>query len=664
MTDETLSVPPSQEERQALRARNMDALWSFYPTTAKMLDSYRPLANLVFNDDGSPDLEFMGQRFYDGNITEFTEKQLKSYWDQPNRLEIPQLQAGALDTYGGHSMRSFLNRAKEELDISFRVQRQTEPAFFLVVQGIGLAPHLDALVERTQCRNLILMDANLEGLYQSMEIYDWETLLLKMNQRNGDVFFFISDDVQGQIDGLRNRIRGSSIAMVDGTYVYQHFISGMFDEFTKIFNREASLLLAGLGFFYDEQLMMRNARTNLAEGTARFYFRPDKVPPRGCPAIVVGCGPSLDASIEHLKRNADKAVVISCGSALGPLMAAGIKPDFQIEMENLEVATVLEFVSEKHDISDICLVAATTVDIEAAAMFKERVFYHRLALCPYPVFSNNVQNFIHNLDPTVVNAGLGFVQEMGFKEIYLFGVDMGQRGTDKHHASVSYHYTEGAIIAQSPFNIEVPANFGGKAKTTQGLFWALDSIHRMVRVGARNVRYFNCSNGALITDIPPKLPRTVNLPELETPKDQLVQSMIEAFPPFTKADFDDAWNLERLLDAINKTSDEIRDVIMSWTDFTDKEPAIRLNAIFYHPAEDDRYEKFSTLMLRGTYNMALIAGDFYINRAPTPEQSAKVHELFKEEFLTLVEVCRERAVEHMKALDAGDFLPLEYLKEP
>jgi hypothetical protein len=280
------------------------------------------------------------------------------------------------------------------------------------------------------------------------------------------------------------------------------------------------------------------------------------------------------------------------------------------------------------------------------------------------VFSNNVQNFIHNLDPTVVNAGLGFVQEMGFKEIYLFGVDMGQRGTDKHHASVSYHYTEGAIIAQSPFNIEVPANFGGKAKTTQGLFWALDSINRMVRVGARNVKYFNCSNGALITDIPPKLPRTVNLPELETSKDQLVQSMIQAFPPFTKADFDDAWNLERLLDAINRTSDEIRDVIQSWVDFTDKEPAIRLNAIFYHPAEDDRYEKFSTLMLRGTYNMALIAGDFYINRAPTPEQSAQVHELFKEEFLALVEVCRERAVEHMKALDAGDFLPLEYLKEP
>lgn len=664
MTVETLSPPKSQEERLALRKRNLEAIRYLYPTTADEIEAHRPLATLVFNEDGTPDLELMGQRFYDGDITEFTKKQLKKFWDAPNRLALPHLLVSALDTYGAVLLQKLLDRITDELNVTFRMERQTEPAFYLIVQGIGLAPHLDELVERTQCRNLILMDPNYEGLYHSLEVYDWANLLSTVQNRNGDVFFFISDNSTNLVDALRNRIRASSVTKVDGTYVYQHFLSGMFDEFTKTFNKEASLVLAGLGFFYDEQLMVRNARANLVDGTSRFYFRPDQWPKRPCPAFVVGCGPSLDDSIEHLKRNADKGVVISCGSALGPLMAAGIKPDFQVEMENLEVATVLEFVADKHDISDICLVAATTVDIEAAEMFKERVFYHRIALCPYPVFSNDARNFIHNLDPTVVNAGLGFVLELGFREIYLFGVDMGQRGTDNHHASVSYHYTEGAIIAQSPFNVEVPANFGGKARTTQGLFWAIDSIERMVGNGPRSVKYFNCSNGALLEGVTPKLPRTLDLPETESDKAEIVASMIEGFPRFTQADFDAVWKLDLLIGAINKTSDEVRDVIENWTDYEDPEPHIKLNAIFYHPPEEDRYNKFSTLMLRGTFNMSLIAGDYYTNRAPTPEQASQVHELFKEEFLGLVELCRERAIKHLQVLDRGEFMDLKELSGP
>tara|TARA_R110002072_G_scaffold98616_1_gene216982 strand:+ start:8916 stop:10910 length:1995 start_codon:yes stop_codon:yes gene_type:complete len=664
MTVKIENRPPSEQERKALRERNLAAFRRLYPTTASMIESHRPLANLVFNEDGTPDLEFMGQSFYDGNIQGFTENQLKTYWKSPHRLALPRVQASSLDTYGQFTMQRFLDRSRDELGVEFRVQRQTEPAFFLLVQGIGLAPHLDELLERTQCRNLILMDSSLEGLYQSLDIYDWEKLLMTMQERNGDAFFFISDDVPALIDGLRNRIRGSSVTTVDGAYIYQHFNSSMFDEFTKVFNKEASLLLAGLGFFYDEQLMLRNAKTNLADGTSRFYFRPDTPVTRSCPAFVVGCGPSLDASIEHLRRNADKGIVISCGSALGPLMAAGIKPDFQIEMENLQVATVLEFVANEYDISDICLVAASTVDIEAATMFKERVFYHRVALCPYPVFSDDVRNFIHNLDPTVVNAGLGFVQEMGFQEIYLFGVDMGQRGTDKHHAAVSYHYTEGAIIAQSPFNIEVPANFGGKAKTTQGLFWALDSIQRLVKSGPRRIKYYNCSNGALLNDVPPKLPRTVNLDELTEDKAAIVNEIIEGFPRFTKADFDDAWRFDRLIGAVNDICDKVREITDGWVDYMDTEPPIRLNSLFYHPPADDRYAKFSSLMMRGSFNMSLIVGDFYTNRVSGKELTQKTHEIFKEEFIGLIEICRERAIEHITALNKGEFIPLERLETP
>ncbi len=664
MDSETVSQQPTKEDRLRLREKNMEAFRRIYPTVADLVEKHAPLATLVFNDDGEPDLEFIGQHFYGGDIKGYTKSQIESYRQSPYRLFIPHITATALDTYGQYSVQKIIDRTQDELDFELQKERLLPETFYLIVQGIGLAPHLDELVEWTQCRNLILMDANYEGFYHSLEVYDWEKLLTTMEQRNGDIFFFVSDNPRLILDALRERIRGSCVTALDGTYVYQHFVSSLFDEFAKMFNKDAQLLLTGLGFFYDEQIMMRNARTNLADGTARFYLQPAQPPARPCPAFVVGCGPSLDSSIQYLKENADRGVVISCGSALGPLMAAGIKPDFQIEMENLEVATVLEFVAKEHDISDICLVAASTVENEASVMFKERVFYHRAALCPYPIYSNDPRHFIRNLDPTVVNAGLGFVQELGFSEIYLFGVDMGQRGTDMHHAAVSYHYTEGAIIAQSPFDIVVPANFGGKARTTSGLFWAIDSLQRLVNQGPRHVKYFNCSNGALIEGIQPKLPRTIEVPELPDGKSELVQSIIKEFPPFTKADFDRCWNLERLAGAIDQASDDVRDVLLDWKDFSATDPKIELNSIFYHPPVDDALRKFATLMLRGTFNMVFIAADYYVSRATTRELAEKAHAIFIEEALELVEICRDRAIEHMKVLDADEFLPLERLKNP
>jgi len=53
----------------------------------------------------------------------------------------------------------------------------------------------------------------------------------------------------------------------------------------------------------------------------------------GIPAVVVGAGPSLDASLPHLAPAWDKALVLAAASALKPLAAADLSPHMALALE-------------------------------------------------------------------------------------------------------------------------------------------------------------------------------------------------------------------------------------------------------------------------------------------------------------------------------------------
>ena len=127
----------------------------------------------------------------------------------------------------------------------------------------------------------------------------------------------------------------------------------------------------------------------------------------------------------------------------------GIVPDFQIEVENLEVYQLIKQVAEAHDISDVTLLCSVTCERDALEFFDNVVFFMRGSLSPYPIWHLSEEQTLRYCNPTVSNAGLSFAQEIGSHEIYLFGVDMGSMDTDPevHHSKDAYYYTEGAVIS-------------------------------------------------------------------------------------------------------------------------------------------------------------------------------------------------------------------------
>ena len=306
-----------------MRKRNMAAFEAKYVTVYQQLVAFEPKSELVFDDEGQPDMMFGGNLFYDGEIYDFTEKQLAKYWLNPNRLNVHPPAPQNMDSHAGRFLFSLLDRLKTEHEAEFTLGRTESKSFYSVILGMGLGKHLPDIIERTGCRNMFILDPNLEGFYHSLELLDWEAILLEFQDRDGDIFFFLSGGPQPWMDHLRFQTRTTNPISLDGAYIYHHYSNSLFTQFADKFNKESQLLITGLGFFYDEQIMLRNTYSNLLSQDCRVYLRKETPPTQKLPVIIVGCGPSLDKNIEDIKRNADKAVILSAGSALGPLLDAG-----------------------------------------------------------------------------------------------------------------------------------------------------------------------------------------------------------------------------------------------------------------------------------------------------------------------------------------------------
>ncbi len=111
-------------------------------------------------------------------------------------------------------------------------------------------------------------------------------------------------------------------------------------------------------------------------------------------------------------------------------------------------------------------------------------------------------------NPTVTNAGLSFVLSMGFTEVLLIGVDLGQKTAASHHSSLSvYHDLEkrskgkikagGEELEQSL----VPGNFGGEVYANWILSLSRNEMELLLSwpnpVGREHAVY-NLNDGALI----------------------------------------------------------------------------------------------------------------------------------------------------------------------
>jgi hypothetical protein len=239
---------------------------------------------------------------------------------------------------------------------------------------------------------------------------------------------------------------------------------------------------------------------------------------------VVGAGPSLSRDLDWLTKNQNQCVVFAAHSAVFALKKAGIFPDFQFtldtrfyDQDDFDRLQLDPFIPIVNLVSDLP---------NKFSHFKE-VLRMPESRKGYAVKFNNMVPFI---SPTTGNMALGFACHCRPNEIYLFGLDFGYRkSTETHVVEGSAYATEEqhrSVLGSG--HLQVESNFKDtEVVYTQPYFnLARVSAQNPIATVSRQVRVFNCSDGARIDGAVPCRSSEIKIREYDKSQDvELIRSM-------------------------------------------------------------------------------------------------------------------------------------------
>lgn len=479
---------------------------------------------LVFAEEGYVNLyNTTGNKHpvYSKEPYEFCKEYVEKYCETPNFFRVTARTTKAIDPENDahiHNMNpliEFMN-SKEEIYDSFQpLEARTQ---FMLVHGIGIGYHIPLILEKTDIQHMCIFEPHEDNFYASLHTIDWHKIYEYFDREFSTFNLILGQSANGGFNLMRQYLNQIGLFNAVKPYVFDHLSSPEMKESTSVFFEKLPTMIGAMGYFDDEQVSLSHTVANYAEG--RKILR-DHVQLNhkhiDRPVFVVANGPSLDHCVEFLQKHQQDVIIFSCGTALGSLRKAGIKPDFHIEMERtrpvvewIETSTTPEF---RENI--ICL-GLNTVHPDTYALFKTSGMGMKSNdlgthfICQFIGDNEFVVNFAL-CNPTVGNTGVAYAAALGFKNIYLVGLDLGFASDGSHHSSLSKHYdikeehqdSLNLYKAESSGNKKFPGNFGGDITSTPVYAHSRISIETLLKQYP-HITCYNTSNGVFIRGTTPQ----------------------------------------------------------------------------------------------------------------------------------------------------------------
>ena len=292
------------------------------------------------------------------------------------------------------------------------------------------------------------------------------------------------------------------------THLYIHQNSAEIMALVGQYKARFFELIQGWGFFDDGIMAMSHFLKSLENGTPVLKKQvPFDVDIATTPVLIVGNGPSLDQHIDFIKQHGDKAVIISCASALSALYKCGIDVDIHCEQERIfAVAEKVEYYAPADYIKKLSLLAPATVHPAVYEKFARAIMAPKASepstslLLQDPIAQQLFEEAKH-ITPTVANTALVMATKLGFREFYFVGVDLGRKKAGAHHSQHSFYYDdEGNDINLYPemenefINL---GNFSGEFISDPIFNMSKLTLERFIAEN-KQIRCFNLSDGVLV----------------------------------------------------------------------------------------------------------------------------------------------------------------------
>ncbi|CAB9493033.1 6-hydroxymethylpterin diphosphokinase MptE-like protein [Alteromonas macleodii] len=497
--------------------KNIAAFSKYYPDIAHEFKDYVPLkwepqanqcgeVNLFHIETCTP--------LYGDSPKRESELAYEAFVRQPNRDNLILGYAGGkLIHYSHHKM---VRRIQEHLaGMEEEEGELPETVKSMLLFGMGVGYQLEALSESRDIEKLFVCEPNRDYFFASLYAIDWAAILNKVEEKRHRIYLNIGDDGSNLVRDLLSQFHSIGTHIIANTYLslgYDNEV--LLPAVDKL--REDLRLIVAMGEYFEHSRFGTTHTKWAVENNIGFY-RKAGVQPLGkdlsdVAVFIVGNGPSLDSLMPLLKEEREHAIVISCGTALQAMYSNGIVPDFHAEVESNRASfDWASRIGDKAYLKQINFISCNGVHPDTAELYKNTYLAFKegesSTVFMKELFPELDLPFLHFSYPTVSNFVINYVLELGFKQVYLFGVDLGMVDVNHHHSKSSgYYKKDGGELFNHAERIDTSLVVPGNLRpyvNTKFEFNMSKSVIEKTLAAFKDADVYNLNDGAKIAGSPP-----------------------------------------------------------------------------------------------------------------------------------------------------------------
>ena len=529
--------------------RNIEAFKKFYPEISDKFENYVPQKAMDFfcSKSGTPNMAFLGddKSYYEKYCSsqyrmfeiEQLEKIIRKETKTPENLldcdpmefakyQVRDILKGKInifnnscskDSYGQFQYKYFskisqIYKERYKGDICNISDSGIVPLFFLI--GVGLGYQLWELYKQIEIYNLTIIEPDKDVFFASLHTFNWEKLLNKIYSDKNKLTIILENSPYTIGRKFIECFIFQGFYALGAHFIYLTRESSNNHQIIEELRKSFVLLPASYGFFDDRLFGASHAVCHFIQKKHFVNTVEMKTEYRNHPVFIVGSGPSLDKDIPFLRKYQDKALIIACGTAIDVLYHAGVHPDFYANTERTP-ATIqaLRVIPDRSFFKDIILLCAHVCHPCVVEQFDHTAIFSKNDEDFCVFLSNNLKlkkiKPIVRMNPLVGNMGLSGALTLGFRNIFLFGIDCGKKMTfESNHSEYTTLYKQRGYSDNNSFynsTFVVPGNFSGECGCNDVFYKSILSMQITLKEfqSDENFRCVNCSDGAYIEGAKP-----------------------------------------------------------------------------------------------------------------------------------------------------------------